>query len=174
MRRAYRGSRIEVSFDLDRCIHVAECLRGLPEVFDLDRRPWISPDAADPDLIAQVVGRCPSGALQYRRLDDGPNETHEGTTVTPIRNGPLRVVGEIRVRGVGEAAGIEGAGGEADEVLPRATLCRCGGSGRKPFCDNTHLRIGFQAPGEPFRVHLSRLRPTIHEPITAAEDPRRD
>ena len=81
-----------------------------------------------------------------------------------MRNGPLRVTGEIQVR-------LEDG---TEEVLPRATLCRCGGSARKPFCDNTHLRNGFQAPGEPFRIRLSGVRPDLANPIAPAADPRRD
>ena len=63
MRKVYRGEGIEVSFDLDRCIHIGECLLTLPEVFDLKRRPWIEADGADPDVVADTVLRCPSGAL---------------------------------------------------------------------------------------------------------------
>jgi uncharacterized Fe-S cluster protein YjdI len=37
--RTYRGERIEVSFDAELCIHAAECVRGLPKVFDRDRPP---------------------------------------------------------------------------------------------------------------------------------------
>ena len=161
MRKTYRGDAIEVSFDLDRCIHVGECLLSLPAVFDLRRRPWIDPDLDHADAVAAAVERCPSGALQYRRLDGGGTETHGPATVTPMRNGPLRVVGEVRVR-------LEDG---TEEVLPRATLCRCGGSERKPFCDNTHLKIGFEAPGELFKIRLSPVRPTIHDPMPAAEDP---
>jgi uncharacterized Fe-S cluster protein YjdI/CDGSH-type Zn-finger protein len=164
VRRLYRGSRIEVSFDLARCIHVAGCLRGLPEVFNLDERPWIQPDAAGPDLVAAVVARCPSGALQYRRLDGGPEEAHPVTRVTPTLDGPLLVEGELRV--------LREDGTE--EVLPRATLCRCGASRRKPFCDNTHLAVGFVAAGQPLRVNLGRLRPNLMEPLPDAEDPRRE
>jgi uncharacterized Fe-S cluster protein YjdI/CDGSH-type Zn-finger protein len=164
MRKVYRGRDIEVSFDLDRCIHVGECLLSRPEVFDLQRRPWIDADAASADDIAETVVRCPSGALQFRRLGGGTDETHATTTVEPMRNGPLRVVGEIHVR---HEDGTE-------EVLPRATLCRCGGSARKPFCDNTHLRNGFRAPGEPFRIRLSAVRgPTVTDPMSTARDPRR-
>jgi uncharacterized Fe-S cluster protein YjdI/CDGSH-type Zn-finger protein len=164
MRKTYRGEAIEVSFDLARCIHVGACLLGLSAVFDLRRRPWIVPDAADADAVAEVVRRCPSGALQYRRLDGGPDEAHEGTTVTPMRDGPLRVVGEIRIAAeVGEV-----------EVLPRSTLCRCGQSASKPFCDNSHLRVGFTAPGEPFRVHVSAVRPSTRDPIRRSEDPRQE
>lgn len=164
MRKTYRGSDIEVSFDLDRCIHVGQCLRGLPEVFDLRRRPWIEPDAATADLIAAEVERCPSGALQYRRLDGGALEAHPTPSLVPMRNGPLRVTGELRIQ----------LDDGTTEALPRATLCRCGASARKPFCDNTHLKIGFTAPGEPFRIRISPVRPHVREPISAAEDPRRD
>lgn len=163
MRKVYHGRDIEVSFDLDICIHIAECLRGDANVFQLDRRPWVLPDAGNPDRVAQVIELCPSGALQYRRLDGEPQEQHEGsTTVTPIRNGPLLVVGTIEVRH--EDGSVE--------TLPRATLCRCGLSEHKPFCDNTHLKIDFQAPGKVFKIHLSPVRPALDRPISKADDPR--
>lgn len=162
MRKVYRGEDIEVSFDLDICVHIGECLRGHEGVFQLRRRPWVLPDEADADVVAEVVERCPSGALLYRRLDGGPAEQHSGTTVTPIRDGPLLVVGEVQVRHEDGTV----------ETLPRATLCRCGSSEHKPFCDNHHLAIGFRAPGAPFKIHLSAVRPHLRQPITKAEDPR--
>ncbi|MGO9905215.1 MAG: (4Fe-4S)-binding protein, partial [Solirubrobacteraceae bacterium] len=63
-RKQYHGNAVEVSFDGARCRHAAECLRGLPAVFDLARRPWILPDAADSDDVVSVVARCPTGALR--------------------------------------------------------------------------------------------------------------
>src|SRR5581483_7232332 len=69
MRKTYRGKDVEVTFDLDLCIHIGECLRGQRSVFMLDRRPWVLPDEGDADEIVEVVERCPSGALQYRRFD---------------------------------------------------------------------------------------------------------
>jgi uncharacterized Fe-S cluster protein YjdI/CDGSH-type Zn-finger protein len=163
MRKVYRGKDLEVSFDLDICIHVGECLRGQPQAFKLNRRPWALPDMAGADEVAEVVRRCPSGALLYRRLDGGPQEgSGTSTTVTPVRNGPLLVVGKIEVRR--EDGTIE--------TLPRATLCRCGESQHKPFCDNKHLAAGFRAPGLPFKIHLSPVRPQLDKPITKADDPR--
>jgi uncharacterized Fe-S cluster protein YjdI/CDGSH-type Zn-finger protein len=164
VRKVYRGRDIEVSFDLDICVHVGECLRGDPRVFKLDRRPWTLPDAGDADDVARVIELCPSGALQYRRLDGKPQEQHTGTaTVTPMRDGPLMVVGEIEVQHEDGAV----------EVLPRATLCRCGQSEHKPFCDNQHLKTGFRAPGVKFKIHLSPVRTQLDRPISKAEDPRR-
>ena len=162
MRKVYRGKDIEVSFDLDICIHVGECLRGDPAVFELKRRPWVLPDAGRTEAIVDVIHRCPSGALQYRRLDGGPEERHEGTTVTPIKNGPLLVVGDVEVRREDGTV----------ERLPRATLCRCGQSRSKPFCDNEHLKIKFVAGGVPFKIHLTPVRPQPDQPISRAEDPR--
>lgn len=165
MRKTYRGRAIEVSFDLDVCIHVAECLRGEPTVFRLQRRPWVLPDAGEPDEIADVVERCPSGALLYRRLDGKPQERpRTPTTVTPIRDGPLLVRGRIEV--TREDGSVE--------VLPRATLCRCGRSEHKPFCDNSHLAAEFHAPGAKFKIHLSPVRPALDRPISKTADPRRD
>lgn len=163
MRKVYRGRDIEVSFDLDLCIHVAECLRGEPRVFQLKRRPWILPDSAGATEVAEVVRRCPSGALLYHRHDGEQDEEPDGPTkVTPIKNGPLLVTGKVEVRREDGTV----------ETLPRASLCRCGESNNKPFCDNRHLAAGFRAPGVPFRIQLSPVRPQLDEPISKAEDPR--
>jgi uncharacterized Fe-S cluster protein YjdI/CDGSH-type Zn-finger protein len=163
VRKVYRGRDIEVSFDLDICVHIGECLRGQPEVFKLNRRPWILSDVADADEVAEIVRRCPSGALLYKRLDGGPEEDPEGPTkVTAIRDGPLLVTGKIEVQHEDGTV----------ETLPRATLCRCGQSQHKPFCDNQHLAVGFRAPGVPFRIHLSPVRSQPDKPMTKAEDPR--
>jgi uncharacterized Fe-S cluster protein YjdI/CDGSH-type Zn-finger protein len=163
VRKVYRGKDVEVSFDLDICVHIGECLRGQRQVFQLDRRPWILPDSAGADEVAEVVRLCPSGALLYRRLDGAPQEDPDGaTTVTPIRDGPLLVKGRIDVR----------RDDGTTETLPRATLCRCGESQHKPFCDNQHLAIGFRAEGFAYKIHLSPVRPQLNKPITKAEDPR--
>ena len=165
MRHTYRGSAIEVTFDLDLCTHIGACLRRSPEVFELRRRPWILADRQSADELANVIERCPSGALQYRRLDGAPDESPpEPPHVTPIRNGPLLVRGRVEVhREVGKL-----------EVLPRASLCRCGQSANKPFCDNTHIRVGFRAPGEVFHIELSPVRLQPEQPMSKTTDPRSD
>ena len=66
-RKTYSGGEVDVSFDPEVCIHAANCVKGLPQVFDTKKRPWITPDGAPAaDVIAQV-GRCPSGALKIER-----------------------------------------------------------------------------------------------------------
>jgi len=82
--RAYTADEITVYFDSSRCRHFAECVRGAPSVFDVDKRPWIQPANGTADKIAEVVRRCPSGALHYR-LAAGPAEVADvPTTVTVI------------------------------------------------------------------------------------------
>lgn len=66
-RKRYTGPLVDVSFDGDICQHAAECVRGMPEVFDTAKRPWIDPGVADTpeaaDRLREVIRRCPSGAL---------------------------------------------------------------------------------------------------------------
>jgi uncharacterized Fe-S cluster protein YjdI len=67
-RKTYFGPLVDVSFDGAVCQHAAECVRGMPAVFDTARRPWIDPGQASDSALAEhlrdVVGRCPSGALE--------------------------------------------------------------------------------------------------------------
>jgi CDGSH-type Zn-finger protein/uncharacterized Fe-S cluster protein YjdI len=135
----YTGEKIDVTYDAGRCIHAAECLRRLHTVFDNSKRPWIQPDAGLADGVAATVLHCPSGALHYERKDGGEAEPiPEQTTILLAEDGPLYVHGDFTiVNGVGELVVND----------TRAALCRCGASENKPFCDNSHITIGFTAPG---------------------------
>ena len=64
--QVYDTADITVTFDPNLCIHSGVCVRGLPMVFDVDRKRWIRPELASPNDVAAQVSRCPSGALQYR------------------------------------------------------------------------------------------------------------
>ena len=59
-------------------------------------------------------------------------------TITVRLNGPYKVEGEdVKV--------VDWNGNEYPIAKRPFALCRCGGSTTKPFCDGTHLKIGFQA-----------------------------
>ncbi|MCK9250638.1 MAG: (4Fe-4S)-binding protein [Solirubrobacteraceae bacterium] len=68
--RRYRRDGGVVTFDAELCRHAAECVNGLPQVFDTAKRPWIQPENASIDELATVISRCPSGAL-HLETDDG-------------------------------------------------------------------------------------------------------
>ena len=72
--KRYDGEHIEVTYDTARCLHAAECVRGMPAVFDTAKRPWIAPDAADAEALASVIRRCPTGALHYTLRRASPSD----------------------------------------------------------------------------------------------------
>lgn len=133
--REYRTSEIVVYWEPALCIHTANCLNALPEVFDVRRRPWVLIDAASADAIAEAVMRCPTGALRFARLDGAAQEPlAEPPVIEAQPDGPLYLRGRVRI--------VNQDGAERE--LPRAALCRCGESNNKPFCDGMHRRIGFR------------------------------
>lgn len=137
--REYRGEAINVTYSLFRCIHAEECVNRMGEVFDNQKRPWIHPDQATPEQIADTISYCPTGALHYQRLDGGPAEGIPAVnTILLQEDGPLYLSGTLVVQNA-----------EGEQVLAdtRIALCRCGMSENKPFCDNAHLKIQFKAPG---------------------------
>ncbi|MDX1617748.1 MAG: CDGSH iron-sulfur domain-containing protein [Balneolaceae bacterium] len=136
--RTYENDDIEVTYDLGRCIHAAECVKGLREVFDPDKRPWIQPDRGEADEVADTVEHCPTGALHYRmKHADREEQVPETNAVVISRDGPVYLRGHIR---------FEDARGEVILEDTRVALCRCGQSANKPVCDNTHAKVDFEAP----------------------------
>jgi len=122
--KAYTAPAITVYYDRARCRHYAECVHGLPRVFDVTRRPWIRADLADAETVAEVVRRCPTGALHYRTVG---GETEQPTTPTTVRRdpaGPVLLRGELL---------LDTPAGPLRET--RAALCGCGASEEQPFCD---------------------------------------
>jgi len=137
--RQYDGDGIRVTYDADRCIHAAECVHGLPEVFDPNRKPWIETGAASADDLAAVIRRCPTGALAYERLDGGPEEG-------PTSTNELRIVRDGPVYAAGGLALLDAEHREFARES-RVALCRCGASENKPYCDGRHAEAGFKDPG---------------------------
>jgi uncharacterized Fe-S cluster protein YjdI len=64
----YRDDKLAVRYDPAICIHAGECIRGLPSVFSLSRKPWIDISGASAAAIIEQVKLCPSGALTYELL----------------------------------------------------------------------------------------------------------
>lgn len=134
---------ITVRFDGRRCIHSRHCVLEAPAVF-LANTPgqWIHPEAASVEHCVHVAHLCPSGAITYERHDGGPQESAPPVNMLRVReNGPYAVHA---------AMALDGAGF-------RATLCRCGRSQRKPYCDGSHAAAGFVASGEPATVASAPL-----------------
>jgi len=61
----FSNEKIAVRYDEKICIHAGKCVRGLPQVFDVEKNPWINVDGAGVEAIKQTIAQCPSGALSY-------------------------------------------------------------------------------------------------------------
>ena len=131
------GQDLVLLYEGRRCIHSRFCVTGAPKSFLANvEGPWIHPDDTSVDGLVEVAHACPSGAIKYRRNDGKPDEAPPPVNLAGIReNGPYAIRAEVLIDN--EPAGY------------RVTLCRCGASKAKPFCDGSHAKIGFTASGEP-------------------------
>jgi CDGSH-type Zn-finger protein len=137
---SYTAERVTILDDRSVCSHAGECTDRLPSVWKLGEEPWIDPDGASAEEIKSVIPRCPSGALEYVEPDSQePDEESLAPRIEAAVDGPLVLRGGIPVTSVD---------GRAYEVRNRQTLCRCGKSSNKPFCDGSHWD-GFKDPAEP-------------------------
>jgi len=141
----YKGDDVTVTWDQKRCIHAAACVDGLPDVFNPERQPWITPDQADPDAVEAVVPQCPTGALHLTRNGTNPEPTPDANHIGLFPNGPLLVHADATL--------IDGDG-ETLLTDTRMALCRCGRSSNKPLCDGSHDE-GFEDEGHIAVDHLS-------------------
>jgi CDGSH-type Zn-finger protein len=99
----------------------------------------------DPAVRAQFVrqvGDCPSGRLVAWDKETGrPVEPVAPPSIALVQDPTKHVSGPLWVRG---GIAVESADGETYEVRNRQTLCRCGASRNKPFCDGSHITVGFR------------------------------
>ena len=128
------GEGVVMTDDRSLCTHAGFCGTRFANVHEMIE------DSSDPEVRAQIkrmVANCPSGRLQFSLKEDGePVEPEYIPSIAPTPDGPLWVRGGIA---------IQGPDGFTYEVRNRVTLCRCGQSKNKPFCDGTHQEVGFEA-----------------------------
>ena len=142
--KEYKNKDIVVCWYPEQCSHPGTCLRTLPEVFCVAKRPWVNVDAASPEEIIKCIDKCPSGALRYY--------LPEGSTVDPeqakgvgsidnmkamptavkikiVKNGPYLIEGPTEVTA---------SDGTPLYIGERIALCSCGCTQNPPFCDGSH------------------------------------
>ena len=133
--QTYETDEVTVTFDPNRCIHAAVCVRGLPDVYDPTRRRWIRPELAPAAQVAEVAMRCPTGALKAALRDAAAAARAEQVAIAIQPAGPLYVRGPVRVELEDGTVVVE------DD---RVALCRCGNSASAPWCDGSHRKLGFR------------------------------
>lgn len=152
--KQYKNDNIIVHWFPELCAHPGICLRLLPEVFDVNQRPWVNVNSAAPEDIINTIDKCPTGALRYS-LPEGSNvdpQIAKGVgnidfeksnpaevKIRVTANGPLLIEGPAVVIGLDGKALKEGG---------RMALCRCGLTDNRPFCDGAHRRHGWKVDEE--------------------------
>ena len=135
--KEYSNGEVTVVWKPDLCIHTGICVKGLPEVFKPDEKPWVKAKAAATSAIVKQVKECPSGALSHYINDQKKaNEPEEIIRIEVRHKGPLVVHGNVMIT---HDDGRE----ETKERI--ATFCRCGASASKPFCDGSHKEVDFKS-----------------------------
>lgn len=128
---------VTIEFDAKRCIHSRSCVLNRPDVFVPNvKGAWIHPEHATAGGVLEIAHNCPSGAIQCHKPDGSVMEQAPVVNLVHVReNGPLAFHAPLKING------------EDDGF--RATLCRCGQSANKPYCDQSHVAAKFIATGEP-------------------------
>jgi CDGSH-type Zn-finger protein/uncharacterized Fe-S cluster protein YjdI len=132
------GRDLTLIYEGKKCIHSRFCVTWGPKVFLANvKGPWINPDAMPTETLAEIAHVCVSGAIRYKRKDGQPDEQAPPVNLISVREGgPYAIKADIRLDG-------------APAGNFRYTLCRCGASKNKPFCDGSHHDVHFSASGEP-------------------------
>ncbi len=115
MEKQYTNGEITIVWKPDACIHSTLCWRGMVDVFNPKKRPWINMEGAESEALIAQVEKCPSGALSFFR-----NNKAEAQPET------------VEVETIVEA------------TSHKVTFPCCGAFGNKPYCDGSHRKIDFK------------------------------
>src|SRR5262249_41899799 len=120
------GKDLTLIYEGKKCIHARFCVTWGPKVFLANvKGPWINPDAMSTEALTEIAHVCPSGPIRYRRKEGKPDEQPPPVNLCAVREGgPYAIRGQMILDG--------------QPFDYRATLCRCGASKNKPFCDGSH------------------------------------
>jgi CDGSH-type Zn-finger protein/nucleotide-binding universal stress UspA family protein/nitrite reductase/ring-hydroxylating ferredoxin subunit len=130
--KTYEGTGITVHRVGALCAHASFCANRVTDWYQM------LPETSETNIRTEVIGmieHCPSGALMYE-IDGQIIEPDLPRAISPVQNGPLFLTGNVT---------LIASDGTALETRNRITLCRCGRSKNKPFCDGTHFETGFKA-----------------------------
>ena len=136
--KEYTNGELTIEWKPKLCIHAAECVKALPEVYNPKEKPWLKIENATSEELKNQIKKCPSGALNYYvngEKDLKLKSTSPYTKVEVSENGPLLLFGKLIV--------LDKEGNKTEKENTTA-FCRCGESKNKPYCDGAHLKSGFK------------------------------
>jgi len=128
----YEGKEINVIFNRSICSGAGTCVRNYPKIYKSASEDWINPDGDNVDEVKKSVIQCPSGALSYEIAGESLSEDYDGYKLNVIKNGPLNIIGKVELH-------VDKWSTNANPQ--KYSLCRCGASENKPFCDYMHASL---------------------------------
>ena len=94
--KEYTNNEVTIVWKPHMCMHSTKCINGLPQVFDVNKRPWATAGRASSEAIVSQIKKCPSGALSYYMNATGKpttSTTSEALQIEVAKNGPLLMKG---------------------------------------------------------------------------------
>lgn len=114
------------------CAHAKFCMREVGDVWHMLHQELSEDDRSQ---MEAMVSLCPSGRLKFRPAErERWQEPDLEPAISLVKDGQILAFGGIDV---------ERADGQPNETRNRVSLCRCGESANKPFCDGAHTNNGF-------------------------------
>ncbi len=132
--KQYVNGKLTVFWKPAKCIHAGECTKALPQVYKPNERPWVNIDKASVEELMKQIDLCPSAALSYF-YDDMAGEDSTEVKAKILEDGPLLVYGSFN---------LTNKDGGVETKEQRTAFCRCGASQNKPYCDGSHIKVGFK------------------------------
>lgn len=134
--KKYTNGELTIVWQPSKCIHAAECVKALPQVYKPKEKPWIQPESAGTQELKDQIDKCPSGALSYyTEGEESEKAESRKIVVNVMENGPLLVHGTLEVTDQNE---------NTETKNKTTAFCRCGASDIKPYCDGSHKKIEFK------------------------------
>lgn len=134
----YQNGDLTIEWKPSKCIHAAECVKALPEVYKPNEKPWITAKNASIEELKSQIKKCPSGALSYFIKGEDSQTSESATLETKVEileNGPLLIYGTLKVTD---------KDGHSEVKNKTTAFCRCGASENKPYCDGNHVKAEFK------------------------------
>lgn len=143
MEKTYSNEDITVHWKPSICEHSTLCWKGMINVFNPKERPWVKIDGATTAEIIAQIDKCPSGALSYKynkAMNIEPvNQEEDGIVeINVAAMGPTRIKGDFVIK--------DREGNIILEGKKAVSLCSCGHSSNKPFCDGMHKTLPGYVP----------------------------
>ena len=137
LKKTYANEDITVLWQPGLCTHSTKCWKGLIQVFNPKKKPWVNMEGADTETIIKQINKCPSAALSYTKKGEETSTTVsvDKTKVECSPDGPLLVYGKLSVQLP------DGTTTSREKIT---AFCRCGASDNKPYCDGSHKTADFK------------------------------